>query len=154
MKKIIYIVTKGAYSDYGIHGVFEDKSIADEYAKQISGGADYDKAYVEEYEVMGAADLPIKEGYCQYCVTMQEDGNSTIEKISVRGNLRDHPQTLISKNPNAWELLYSGKYIFYINTDMGIEGATKIANERRIQVMVTGEWPKNGEKPAFKISSL
>jgi hypothetical protein len=34
--KEVYLVTKGKYSDYSVHGVFIDKAIAEEYAAQIS----------------------------------------------------------------------------------------------------------------------
>ncbi len=102
MKKIIYIVTKGAYSDYGIYGVFEDGAIAKEYCNQISGTADYDKAYIEEHEVMDSSNLIIKAGFEMYSIIMEENGDSRGERIAASQTIKDHPQTLINRgNLNA-----------------------------------------------------
>jgi hypothetical protein len=42
------------------------------------------------------------------------------------------------------ELVETGRYTFYVVTDKGEEGALKIANERRIQLIAANEWPVKG----------
>lgn len=50
---IVYIVTSGSYSDYGINCVFSDETLANEYVRQKNERETYssDHYRVEEYEL-------------------------------------------------------------------------------------------------------
>jgi len=148
----IYLVTQGDYSDYGVRGVFIDKALAEEYAAQISN--QWSTAIVETRPVMTELIAPI--GYRGYIVTMDEDGNTDRAlKNEVFGinsaNVEDtpeyypvypNPKTYISNPHYKTKYFTSGKYTFYIYTDKGEEGAIKIANERRVQMIANNTWPK------------
>ena len=148
MNSIIYIVTKGRYSDYSIYGAFAEKQLAEEYAAQISDK--YDTAQVEEHTVKTTLDLPVPVGFRTYMVLMDQDGNVDIidQEISQNND---------AKNENGWadiandkfedgkyKFVQTGKYHFYVITDKNTEGAIKIANERRTQMIANNTWPIQG----------
>lgn len=141
----VYIVTKGEYSDYGIEGVFLDRVLADEFAAQRH-------ASVSVWTI-GELDVPM--GHRHYRVTMDEEGNTEqfgVDEIAVdEGREKDEfdyegdedgPK---SKWGYCERWIYTGYRRFYITTDMGEEGAIKIANERRVQLIAANQWPRNGQ---------
>lgn len=138
--KIIYIVTQGSYSDYHIVGVFEDKELAEEYAKQ-------NKADVEEHFVKTDTDLELPRGYLNYQVFMKENGE--VKSVSVTSpELKNDWDELdfAYKNENKPYHFKTGNRYFVVSTDMGETGAIKISNERRAQLIAENKWPVKGEK--------
>lgn len=140
----IYIVTHGSYSDYGILGVFLDRALADEFAAQR-------RADVEVWP-LGALDLPV--GHRRYRVIMDEEGSTEehgVDVISTCGEDVDlsHAEGDTTGPHTKWgtpeRFLYTGTRAIYVTTDMGEQGAIKIANERRLRLVADNQWPKKGQ---------
>ncbi len=140
----VYLVTKGEYSDYGVLGVFLDRALADEFAAQR-------RADVEVWP-LGALDLPI--GHRRYRVIMDEEGSTDtygVDEISATDESEDlsHTEGDLTGPMTKWgtpeRYLYAGTRAIYVTTDMGEEGAIKIANERRTQLIAANQWPKMGQ---------
>jgi len=139
MKKEIYLVTQGNYSDYGVRGVFTDKDLATEYAAQIT--TKYETARVDTQQIMTELIAPI--GYRGYTVSMDIDGNTDEVESDKVGDLNvDNSYADMEFGLHGY--ITTGKYTFIINTDKGAEGAIKIANERRIRMIAENLWAKKG----------
>ena len=137
----VYIVTKGRYSDYSIYGVFTDKEVAEEQAAQISGEKDWDKGSVEEYDILTEPKMP--PGFKSYIVSMDQNGDcDLVEQNEGLGNGVGYAQADYHTKP----VTYNGRAFFYISTNKGKEGAVKIVNERRIQLIAENKWPKKGDE--------
>ncbi len=122
---IIYVVTSGCYSDYGIEAVFDSRDKAVAYI----GGEPTGDRRIEEYALNDGADER-QQGLTFYEVTMDLNGNVT--RIHARqkdfGELTDYRDGYIgrpaySRNPpwfraDAWA--------------RDEHHAIKIANEKRI----------------------
>jgi hypothetical protein len=142
----VYLVTRGRYSDYSVYGVFADKSLAEEYAQQISNS--YDTAKVETRSIITNLIAPV--GHRAYDLIMDIDGNtSEIENEEVYDDSSDrsYPELdfVYERNDVPSHYIQSGKYIFYVVTDKGQEGAIKIANERRVRMIAENTWPEKGK---------
>lgn len=152
--KEIYLVTQGQYSDYSVRGVFVDKELAAEFAAQIS--AEYDTAKVDTRPIMTELTMPIN--YRGYTFIMDVDGNT--DGVRQRGvdeyndendgsypedeYVRHVPSGIVTTGRGSF--ISTGRYKFFIKTDKGAVGAIKIANEKRIQMIANGTWPKKGEQ--------
>ena len=73
---IIYVITKGCYSDYRICAVTEDKERADALVKLFSDS--FDNAQIEEYDTDRWADAVtvLKEKYHSYRVLLKTDDDT------------------------------------------------------------------------------
>jgi hypothetical protein len=141
--KEVYVVTKGQYSDYGILGVYLDRTLADEFAAQRH-------ADVEVWP-LGALDLP--RGHRRYSVIMDGEGSTAVYGVnevdsSDEGADENLTETDDTGPKNEWgystRYVYTGYRRFYVTTDMGEQGALKIANERRAQLIALNQWPQKG----------
>ena len=140
----VFLVSRGRYSDYSIIGVFLNEDLAKEYAEQNI--TKYDNARVECRDIMHELTTPI--GFRAYNITMDIDGNSdSFEKDQIYDTSnnesifdRSYPVHEFTNN----QLIETGRYTFYVVTDKGEEGALKIANERRIELISANEWPVKG----------
>ncbi len=139
----VYIVTDGDYSDYRILAVFLDKETADEYAAQQS-------ATVETHEI---GKLYMPKGMRWWRVDMDEAGDLRMgyaETVCVPDfPYEDENQTDLDMSgsvdgPRIWR--NTGYRVFYVQTKRGEEGAIKVANERRVQLIAANQWPKKGEE--------
>ncbi len=139
----VYVVTQGDYSDYRICGVFLDRELADEFAIQR-------RADVETWP-LGVLDAPA--GYRRYRVVMDEEGSTEeygVDEISITDGHEDlsHTEGDETGPRTKWgtpeRYLYTGTRAIYVTTDMGEEGAIKVANERRVQLIAANQWPKKG----------
>jgi hypothetical protein len=131
--KTIYVVTEGCYSDYSIRGVFDNKELAEEYASQING-------QVETYS-LNTADNMLERGYRHYVVHMHESG----EVIDVRQygcKIQSCWHVSCNRSGNGY---YDGNASFYV-CSKSEEGAIKVANERRAQLIALNRWRKEGEE--------
>lgn len=137
----VFVVTKGKYSDYSVYGIFVDKNVAEEYAHQLSDK--YDTARVEVRPILTKANLHAPIGFRGYHVVMDENGDSTVQREEIRENFETfgYPQVDYKNG----EFFHTGLYELCVMTDKGESGAVKIANERRIQLIQQGIWPKKGE---------
>ena len=134
MKKVIYIVTEGSYSDYHICGVYDDEHLAKKHVEMYLD--DY-YAQVEEYTLNELASA-IQQGICPYQVAMLKNGSI----MDVRK---------IDPHRRTGDLLYSGydsltdcmHWILRVRCwARDDEHAIKIANERRTQLIALDRWPK------------
>lgn len=73
--KIIYLVSVGSYSDYGVHGVFSSKEKAEKYIKLMSAHFIYSEFNeIEEYTLdLGVSELD--KGLLPFTVYMAENGD-------------------------------------------------------------------------------
>ena len=123
--KKIYVVTQGSYSDYRIVAVYSDEEMANERAAQ-----EYD-ATVEGYDLNPPLDHEL--GTRGYKVVMSKDGSSRVDIVGVYSG------------EDAWYAANGNRAIdaiFYISFKGDKNQAIKIANERRIMLIASGEWDK------------
>lgn len=120
----IYIVTKGAYSDYHIVGVYSTPEIAERY-KNLEPGADAD---IEEWDI-DVLYSPLEHGYKFWYVSFDKEGN--VDYIT---------ETNMAEDGEA------ARNEYYIHT-RGItfhlyakdrEHAIKIASEKRFMILANG----------------
>lgn len=138
--KTIYAVNSGSYSDYRIVALFSTAERAREFMAAVKD-SDYNE--IEEFELdPNTADL-IRRGYSPWLVHMLRDG--TTERV-----VRQEPEVYEVTNigHRIWRRTeapaYKGKGIpdCLISTvwAKSAEGAVKIANEHRAQMIASGEW--------------
>lgn len=141
----VYIVTHGDYSDYGILGVFLDRAIAEEFIAQNRG----------DIEVWLVDKLTLPVGHRKYAVTMAEDGS--VDSVSVVDatneqldyNEYDDGLTTDGTRYHLGQPTHTGHRTFHVTTDMGEQGAIKVANERRVQLIALNQWPVKGSPKVF-----
>lgn len=136
----IYAVTSGEYSDYRIVALFSTPELAREFMAAVP---DYDYNKIKEFELNpNTADL-IRRGYSVWSVHMLRDG--TTERVS-RQDVGTYEVSNIGHR--IWRRTeapaYKGKGIPDILTSMvwakSEEGAVKIVNEHRAQMIANGQW--------------
>lgn len=144
----VYLVTKGRYSDYSVYGVFTDKSVAEEYAAQISDR--WDNASIDPRPILNNSNLTVPTGFRGYRVCMDRDGNTDgvdrEQSVIDQDDNCGYPEVVGKYVEGKFVYVYTGKYNFYILTDRGEEGAIKIANERRIRMIAENKWPEEGKE--------
>lgn len=147
----VYIVTQGSYSDYGICAVFLDRALADEYCAQRAGG--HESPWVETWSIGTLLKPP---GWRGFAVTMAEDGAvNKVTSIPVDEAREDwdeyNSERTGSVSSGLWERkdVLTGHRTFHVTTDMDEEGAIKVANERRAQIIALNQWPKAGEEKVW-----
>lgn len=141
----VYIVLGGDEYEPSIEAVFLDKDVADEFAAQTSCWQ------VKEHEVEDAKLWPYAKGMRGYHITMDKAGKSQVQVGAPAFNdrLANGPtgaSVLTQTEPCwVWKLYMNGSYSFLVNTDQGQEAALRIADERRLEMIKTGKWPKAGQ---------
>ena len=147
--KEVYLVTKGKYSDYSVHGVFIDKAIAEEYAAQISDR--WDTAHVSPRPVYDRSDLA-PFGFRGYNVLMDRNGNSEVyaDRVIYDEEINaDYAEAdFVCGDNGKCKYQMTGQYNFYVLTDKGEEAAIKIANERLVRMIAENKFPVYGT-PAY-----
>lgn len=121
--QIVYIVTSGEYSDYGINAVFSTEEKAKEYIAQFNDKGTYPRPYfINEYIIDDTSKMKGKP----YKVEMLKNGNVVIV---------EHKDDVIDDD-DIWA--YEGKLHWhgYANDE---QHAIKIANEVRIQLIANNE---------------
>ncbi len=156
MKKI-YVVTAEYYSAYHIVGVFDDKESAEKLVRGINDGrwwcSENDRncwgARVETF-VLNPNQGEINAGLIPFEVLMGRDGNSSGQRVGKKNPVevstsRELPEGI------GYKLRKFGEYG---NKDLPSrleatvfardkQHAVKIANEIRIQLMATNQWPED-----------
>jgi hypothetical protein len=126
---IIYLVTSGEYSSYGIEGAFSTREKAEEYV----AWSDIHTAgcVIEEYVVDSAKTKP----HTQWSFYMDMDGNTTQMTAVDPDSQSDSPDRW------GWIVTFGNRALrwFTINADT-LERAVKIANERRAQLLAANQW--------------
>lgn len=119
----IYLVTDGEYSDYRVMCACSTKEKA-KYAKKF-----YVAEYIEEYELDALPDHPA--GMFWYSVQMDRDGNSrNIEPES----------GVYGTSSMDWCPYGDGETVGFSMWATNERHAVKVANERRAQLIASGEW--------------
>lgn len=119
MSRKIYILTSGAYSDYGIDAVYDDKELAEKAANAV--GSD-----VEEWDI-NPLEPEIRKGYVAFEIEMTRDGVAVrIERVnSAFGILRNKDYAI-----SVFDGCFSQRILARDE-----EHAVKIANETRVRLI-------------------
>ena len=125
-KTIIYVVTSGVYSDYGIEGVFSTREMAEEAAVLYSD--EFNEARVEEHCLDEVPDHP--KGLVPWMVSFDIDGNSEAERRALPMNFDCSVIPQIGGGGRMMTKVWARDE----------QRAIKIANERRIATIAAGEW--------------
>lgn len=134
-KMKIYIVTSGAYSDYGIDSVWSTEEKAKAYIAQVQRGNGDVNEDVEEYEV-DAAPLPS----IRTLVKMDREGN-LVEPPSL--SLKDVGFNLFMFREYRFPLTYD--ILWWVVDTEDATRAVKTVNERRAIILAHNLWGKNRE---------
>ena len=126
----VYLVTEGCYSDYHICGAFSTEAKAKEAAALLTEGD------IEELEIDPVSPHP--PGLTFWFVEMQRDGavsHARQQSVSLTDKTIENDAPL--STGESWRLNMWAK-------DKG--HAVKIANERRIQMLASGDWQMTWEE--------
>ena len=130
MDKIVYVVTSGSYSDYGIVAMFSTEDAAKMFMERHpkSGFGGYND--IEQYTLDDNVEK-MREGFSQYWVQMHDDG-STLQPPET--NTWSYGETDCKFMLHA----HSGKRFFnWFGWAKDPTHALKIANEVRIQLLAS-----------------
>ncbi|KKK61798.1 hypothetical protein LCGC14_3010720 [marine sediment metagenome] len=119
MVRKIYIVTSGAYSDYGIDAVFSRRELAEEFS-----GLKEDSV-VEEWDI----DHP-KKGW-----------SLTVVRMGKRGGVKDIWHEVLSRFylPGFQTFDVNSNLVWAVGTQ-DEKRAVKVVNEKRAQILAQGFW--------------
>ncbi len=135
----VWVIEQGTYSDYRVVGVYNSKEKADRVAEWMNKDA-YDEASVSEWPLNPAA-VELNAGMQQFSVRMLRNGDVEMVQLyeSRYATANDHgiwrrSEARAYHGKNAEDCLSSTVWA----TDE--KHAVKIVNERRIQMLASGEW--------------
>jgi hypothetical protein len=140
--KTIYAVSSGDYSDYRVNALFSTREAAESFMATVKD--DYYNA-IEEYELDPPTVSLIQRGYSVWRVVMRRDG--TVENCD-RHDPRERYNSDDVPSHRIWERTkapaYKGRGIpdalmasVWARTE---KQAVKIVNEKRAQIIASGEW--------------
>jgi len=132
MKKI-FIVTSGAYSDYGIDAVFSTEELAQKFIDSFKQD-NYNDMYIEEWP-LDPNEQHLKQGRKPFFLKINKKGDVTDIKIktSASGFKSDMPTANISFTANdEWMNIEC-----FADDDAH---AVKIAGEKRTQILANNIW--------------
>lgn len=133
MSTTVYVVTDGEYSDYHICGIYSTKELA-ECSKELHRADN-----IEQYKLDDFNKCP--EGMVPWSVRIgangetQWDGESGVERESLTYFNFD--------DLGAWAPYGDGLAVCFHMFARDEAHAIKIANERRAQLIASGEWTTN-----------
>lgn len=126
----VYLVTEGCYSDYRICGAFSTEAKAKEAMALLFNGD------VEEFELDPVSPHP--PGMTFWFVEMLRDGTVSTahqQSVSLTDKASEYDAPLLKGE--SWRLNMWAK---------DKDHAVKIANERRIQMLASGDWALTWEE--------
>jgi hypothetical protein len=127
--KIMYVVTAGEYSDYGIEALFDEESLAKAYIASVKS-SDYQKMRIETYN-LNPNEKQLRLGYKSYLVRMTKEGICAKLYQSHRApddGENDTPCFDIKQNLVM--------YVFAKDE----QHALKIVNKRRLEIKAFKKW--------------
>jgi hypothetical protein len=132
--KTIYAVNAGSYSDYRIVALFTTVELAEEFMAAVPDG-DYNN--IDEFDLNPKTSDLIRRGYSIWRVLMLRDG--TTEQVSRKDVGLDE---VIGIGHSMWRRSRINIPDCLVSTvwAKSAEGAVKIANEHRAQMIASGEW--------------
>lgn len=129
---MVYVVTYGAYSSYGISGVYSTEELAKEAAGEHG---------MVEYYALDEAD----DAYGPWLVRMSKDGH--VNEV-YRDPTPSHGGWFDRDMKGATGSAVFAVFIVWARTQ---EQAIKGANEQRTQVLAAGRWGENGALAANRL---
>jgi hypothetical protein len=120
----VYVVTQGSYSSYHVVAIFTDKGIAEQLADRLEDGNTVETYETDEYSEY------VRQGLMLYDVEMLKDGAT---KHVFKTTYMDGQTSLCVWNDRT---LYATVWA------KDEQHAVKIANEKRAQLIATGEWDR------------
>lgn len=144
--KTIYAVSTGDYSDYRVIALFSTQEKANELMTLVPG--DYNA--IEEF-ILDSPNLDmVKKGYSLWMVTMLKDGTTEhvgqdkVMSYHVSGTRNVFGGAMARLYKRSTVPAYRGKNVpdcIIVNVlAKDAKHAIKIANEKRIQMIASGEW--------------
>jgi len=130
METKIYLVTRGKYSDYRVSAVFNEKELAEKYINsfKVDGFVDF---RIEEYN-LNPFSKELKKGYNPYFLRMKKNG----ECIEIY--IKDSDYCF---EDGEIKIKFDIEKNIYFNVFAKNENhAIKIANEKRLQLIVLNRW--------------
>ena len=125
----IFVVTQGCYSDYKIVAVCSNKKFAQKVVDEVS--SKYDKVEIEEFDLDPAQDQ-LNQGFSVYQVRIKRDG-------TVLNAEKNNSVYVFGDTQGFVDWYWQGQQIEQLVIYCWArdqEHAIKIANERRIQVIL------------------
>lgn len=143
---VIYVVTSGCYSDYGIQSMFSTKEKAQAFIDTHKLGS-YDDVNIEEW-LLDNADHPHSRGLLYFTLYVDRDG--TLVESRVSSEWRQAWRTSCDyTNLHFWKS--PGKPLLIVQTwAERLEDAVKVAGEYRTRVLAANRW---GDTTFFTESS-
>ena len=126
MQKYVWVIEDGTYSDYHVVGIYSSKENA-ELANNLCSGE------IRRFDLDPMMN-EINSGMSRYLVIMYKDGNS--EKVQESDLLFDFENKEEFYFPKSNENRSLRAYVWAKDE----EHALKIADERRIRMLTSGEW--------------
>jgi hypothetical protein len=139
---VVFIVTSGEYSDYGINAVFSTRELAQAYVDLFPKQRKWKTMDIEEWTLDPNA-RNLKQGRKPFLVHMKKNGDTLkVEQIEEHYYVPDSGIKVIFAAPQyehseAWG--YMTVQCFADNKTH----AVKIANEKRLQLLASNQWFKN-----------
>lgn len=134
--KMIYVVTCGSYSSYGIEAIFSTRKLAQAFIDGIMNP--YDTMRIEEWE-LDPHIKDLKKGRKAYRVTISKEGE--VGEVS-----NENSTYILNKVEHGFPpgiSFQDNKKVMNCSCWANDEKhAIKIANEKRIQFIALNKWPQ------------
>lgn len=148
--KIIYVVTRGEYSDYCICSLHDSKADAQAEVNRLNEQDRWDSARIEEYFLNPSKGYPDNETYHLFVIAMRKNGNVTYSSDEgVPSAVPDSERFKAQYTGNT----YADAWAFRV-VARNLEHAIKIVNEKRVQYIANNDWPVEELYPAAKPSTI
>ncbi len=137
----IYIVTSGDYSDYHIITVFTDEALAEQFVSEYNADRSHRDASIEEY-IANKLSRQLQGDVRTFSLWMAHDGTMDfgIDWEYEEDLMPRFRHTLDQSRYSREE--HKGGSMRCVVVARDREHAVKIANERRVQMIASGEWPE------------
>lgn len=137
----MWSVEQGEYSDYRVLGVYSTRENAETMRDFINAKESYRSAWVEELEVDAGLDA-VAKGYKPFRIVMLRDG--TTERADADAFHGGMPVTDLTVWRRSRARAYEGQNVadalHGVVWARTVKQAVKIANDRRAQLIASGEW--------------
>jgi hypothetical protein len=133
---IVYIVTHGSYSDYGLEGVFSSREKAQEYIDHETKDNEYSEFNdILEVEVDNVYNLKVRDNYKHYTINIDIDGN-------IWTDIGGYSWFDLTNKRlyNHFYTIYRDNSIFFNIVTKDKEHAIKIANDKRAELIALNQW--------------
>lgn len=146
--KKVYVVTSGTYSDYHITAIFSTNKRAKEYVLLKNGSESYSDYRVEVYTLDELAPI-LDTGIRTFSFHMDREGNLVLHEGSElpKGDIPEdlHPVFSCHVKSLGWTMGRTTGFEdtrFFKVQARDLQGAIKIANEQRSQMLAMDTWTK------------